>query len=74
MSSTKRCRTILPPEPSERRYLRIDEAAQYASTTEWQIRTLIWKRAIPFISIGKRHVLDRLDLDIYLQNQKVAVS
>jgi len=73
MSSIKRCRTISPPDP-ERRYLRIAEAAQYANTTEWQIRTLIWRKAIPFIFIGKRQILDRLDLDIYLQNQKARVA
>ena len=71
MSPVKRCQSVLP-EP-EHRYLRISEAADYLGATPWFIRTLIWHRAIPFIAMGKRHVLDRQDLDIYVQNQKTGV-
>lgn len=59
---------------SERRYLRIAEAAAYLNTTPWQIRTLIWNRAIPYMAIGKRHVLDKRDLDLYVQNAKVGAA
>ena len=68
MSSPKRCRNLSAPEP--RRFLRILEAAEYMGTTPWQVRTLIWKRAIPFIPIGKRFVLDKHDLDLYMESLK----
>jgi len=35
------------------------------------IRNLIWKRAIPHIQIGKRFLLDRADLDSYVEKNKV---
>jgi len=72
MSSNKPCRTLAAPEP--RRHLRILEAAEYMNTTPWQVRTLIWKQAIPVIPIGKRHVLDQRDLDLYMQSQKTEVA
>ena len=64
--SNARCRTAAEP----RRYLRILEAAEYMNTTPWQVRTLIWSGAIPVIRIGKRNVLDRCDLDLYMQRLK----
>lgn len=73
MSIPKRCRTIEAPEP-EHRYLRIAEAAAYLGSTEWFIRTLTWKKAIPFTILGKRHVFDRVDLDAYMQNLKVGTA
>ncbi len=69
----KRCRTISAPDP-ERRYLRIADAAAYLGATPWFIRTLIWRKAIPVIPMGKRHVIDRLDLDIFVQSQKTGIA
>ena len=63
------------PEPApERRYLRIAEAAEYLNATPWFILTLIWKGEIPFILIGKRHVIDQRDLDTYMENAKSGVT
>ncbi len=74
MSSTKRCRTIsLQSTHDERRYFRVQDAAEYISATVWFIYTLTWKKAIPFTKIGKRLVFDRVDLDTYMQNAKTAV-
>jgi excisionase family DNA binding protein len=38
---------------SDSRLLRIPEAAKYLNTTVRQIRSLIWRREIPFVSIGQ---------------------
>jgi excisionase family DNA binding protein len=62
------------PQPEERRYLRIAEAAQYLGATPWFIRSLIWAKAIPFIPMGKRFLLDRDDLDTYATNQKTRLA
>jgi excisionase family DNA binding protein len=64
----------MKPQTEERRYLRIAEAAEYLGATPWFVRTLIWTKAIPFIPMGKRHVLDRQDLDAYIENAKVGTA
>jgi excisionase family DNA binding protein len=71
MSNKKR--TIPAPDPG-RRYLRIDEAAQYLGATEWFIRTLGWRKAISIIPMGKRYLIDRDDLDKYAQSQKTSLA
>jgi excisionase family DNA binding protein len=70
-----RCRTISrrPDPPPDHRYFRIAEAADYLGGTVWFMYTLTWKKAIPFTKIGKRIVFDRVDLDAYMQNMKLAV-
>ena len=73
MSKAKRCRTIPTAEP-ERRYLRIAEAAAYLGATVWFVRSLIWNKAIPVIPMGKRHLVDRDDLDCYAQSMKTAIA
>jgi excisionase family DNA binding protein len=52
------------------RLLRIKQAATYLGGTEWFVRTLIWGREIPFLKLGKRLLLDRSDLDRYIDSQK----
>jgi excisionase family DNA binding protein len=69
--TVKRCRTLAD---LDRRYLRIAEAAEYLGATPWFIRTLIWNKAIPVIPMGKRHLVDRDDLDNYAQSMKTAIA
>ena len=52
------------------RLLRIKQAAEYLSVTPWFVRSLIWSRAIPFLLLGKRHLIDRADLDTYVDRMK----
>jgi excisionase family DNA binding protein len=56
---------------SSPRLLTIPNAAAYFSCSVWAIRNLIWKRAIPHIRIGKRYLLDRADLDSYVEQNKI---
>jgi excisionase family DNA binding protein len=60
-----------PVVASSPRLLTIPSAAAYLSCSVWSIRNLIWKRAIPHIQIGKRFLLDRADLDSYVEKNKV---
>ena len=46
------------------RLLRIQDAAKYLSATIWQIETLLRENVIPSFVLGKRRVVDRLELDI----------
>jgi excisionase family DNA binding protein len=60
--------------PVRVRLLTIAGAAQYLSTTIWQIRTLGWERRIPIIKLGNRYLFDRADLDRFIENQKTPMA
>jgi excisionase family DNA binding protein len=51
------------------RLLRIPEAARYLSATTWQIETLLRENVIPSFILGKRRVVDRLELDRYVERR-----
>lgn len=51
------------------RLLRIQDAAKYLSATTWQIETLLREKAIPSFVLGKRRVVDRLELDRYVERR-----
>jgi len=53
---------------------RIAEAARYLSATTWFIRSLIWSHSIPFLQLGKRHLIDVRDLDAYIDSQKTGAA
>ena len=49
------------------RLLRIQDAAKYLSATTWQIETLLREKKILSFVLGKRRVVDRLELDRYVE-------
>jgi excisionase family DNA binding protein len=51
------------------RLLRIADAAKYLSATTWQIETLLREKTIPSFVIGKRRVVDRFELDRYVESR-----
>jgi hypothetical protein len=51
------------------RLLRIQDAAKYLSTTTWQIETLLRDKIVPSFVLGKRRVVDRLELDRYVERR-----
>ena len=57
--------------PSEPRLLGVREAAAYLGSTVWAIRTLVWEEQIPYIRIGKRLLIDRADLDNFVDRHKI---
>ena len=46
------------------------DAACYLGISYWTIRDLVFRREIPFVKIGRRILVDRLDLDAYLEQSK----
>lgn len=69
MSKNKKTQVaIASPEP---RYLTIKAAAAYASVTVWFMRELIWARKVSFARLGNRYVIDRENLEKYLQSQMI---
>jgi excisionase family DNA binding protein len=51
------------------RLMRIQDAAKYLSATTWQVETLLREKIIPSFVLGKRRVVDRLELDRYVERR-----
>ena len=51
------------------RLMRIQDAAKYLSATTWQVETLLRGKIIPSFVLGKRRVVDRLELDRYVERR-----
>lgn len=58
----------------EPRLLSPHEAARYLGVSYWTVRDLVFRREIPFIKIGRRVLVDRRDLDAYLDRSKIHAS
>ena len=48
------------------RLVTIKQAASYCSCSVWAIRDVIWSRELPACKIGKRYLIDRGDLDRFI--------
>jgi len=55
------------PEPL---LLDIKGAARMLSSTPWTVRNLLWAKKIPFIKIGRRFLVDPVDLRSFIARQK----
>jgi excisionase family DNA binding protein len=53
------------------RLISVKEAAVYLSTTVPFIRTLIYRRELPFLKAGKKYVIDLVDLDKWVDRHRV---
>jgi excisionase family DNA binding protein len=49
--------------------MRIQDAAKYLSATTWQVETLLREKIIPSFVLGKRRVVDQLELDRYVERR-----
>jgi excisionase family DNA binding protein len=56
------------------RALDVKQAAKYLGVTVWLIRNLIWRGELPAILAGKKFIVDRHDLDLWLERQKGAAA
>jgi excisionase family DNA binding protein len=59
------------PNVSDPRLLSQHEAARYLGISYWTIRDLVFRREIPPVKIGRRILVDRMDLDAYLDRSKI---
>jgi excisionase family DNA binding protein len=64
--------TTLPETTVSPRLYRLPDAAKYLSTSVWELRQRIREGDIPKIKLGKRFLLDRRDLDAFIESAKVA--
>ena len=58
------------PEPV-RRLLSQQEAAVYLGISYWTLRELNFRGDIPYLRIGRRILVDRQDVDAYLERGKI---
>lgn len=49
--------------------MRIQDAAKYLNATTWQVETLLREKIIPSFVLGKRRVVDRLELNRYVERR-----
>jgi excisionase family DNA binding protein len=63
-----------PQAPAETpRALTIPHAARYLSCSVKFVRSLIWKRELKYVKVGRRFIIDRHELDRWLnENQRMA--
>jgi excisionase family DNA binding protein len=55
------------------RCLDVKASAQYLGCAVWAIRELIWQRKLRAIKFGKKQLVDRTDLDAFIERQKAGV-
>ena len=60
-----------PACPLKKRLFTIKEAAAYLGRSVWSIRELIWAGKLPSVKAGRRVHLDILDLDLWIEKNKV---
>lgn len=60
-----------PPKSIEPRLLSQQEAASYLGISYWALRDLVFRRELPFVKIGRRVLIDRIDVDAYLDRSKI---
>ena len=70
--STMEKRPAKPPEGrSQARLLTARQAAEYIGRSEQAVRHLIFQRDIPVVRDGRCVRIDRKDLDIWIENNKI---
>lgn len=67
--SRKQSVDVSTPAP---RLLGVPQAAAYLGTTTWMVRKLVWAREIAHIRLGQRLLFDILDLNKFVEQQKIA--
>ncbi len=53
------------------RLLSLEEAARYLGISKWTLRDLVFRGDLPCVRIKRRMLLDRQDLDRYLERAKI---
>ena len=60
-----------PQSPLKKRLYSIPEAATYLGRSVWSVRELIWNGHLPSVRVGRRVHLDIIDLDQWIERNKV---
>jgi excisionase family DNA binding protein len=60
-----------PTSHLKKRLYSIAETAEYLGRSVWSVRELIWNGKLPCVKVGRRIHLDILDLDQWIDRNKV---
>ncbi len=60
-----------PSEPIPKRLFSLKEASIFLGMTLWAVRQMVWKGQISYVKGGHKILIDRLDLDAYVERNKV---
>ena len=69
--NTKTRGIVNPASSPQKRLYSIAEAAIYLGRSIWSVRELIWKGSLPSVREGRRVHLDIIDLDEWIEKNKV---
>mgnify|MGYP000151804064 CR=1 FL=1 len=58
----------------EKRLFTIKEASEYLGISVKALYCRVWRREIPFVKIGKNLRFDKIDLDKWIEKQKILDS
>jgi excisionase family DNA binding protein len=75
-NSFKKTPVVALPTPhiiSGPRLLNVKGGAEYLCAHPWAIRQMIRSRELPHVKIGRAFLIDRLDLDRYIEKNKIGV-
>ena len=56
----------------QQRLLSISEIVQEYGVTKWFWRTQIWNGDLPFVQVGRKYLVDRADIDSFIDKNKKA--
>jgi len=59
---------------SRARLLSLRDAAVYLALSYWTLRELIWRGELPAVRVGRRILIDREDLDSFIERCKQTES
>lgn len=54
-----------------KRLYSIRELVECIGVTEWFWRSQIWDGKLPFIQVGKKMLIDRRDLEVFIEKHKM---
>jgi len=52
------------------RLLSLQQAACYISISYWTLRDLVWRGELPAVRVGRRILIDRQDLESFIERNK----
>jgi len=55
------------------RLLSVNDAATYLGAHLWAIRQMVRKRELPYVQIGRKHLIDKVDLDKFIEKNKIGL-
>ncbi len=55
------------------RLLSVKDAATYLGAHMWAIRQMVRNRELPYVQIGRKHLIDKVDLDKFVEKNKIGL-